>query len=489
MKFLCSHCKAKYQIADEKVAGRTLRMTCRKCGEEILIRGDAATRPPSSRPPKAPSPAGLAAPPPAAGAPVLQRELERALSSAPAPAAAPPALGVWHVAIDSTPVGPISRDEVARRMAAGEVGPATLAWREGMGDWHAVRDVPELAALLPSRTPLPPVLPHHQQPTAQHPTAPAAQQPPAPTLQHPPAALGGRAGAGVAPSFDDWGGPPYETSPSQVTPHPLAQSAATPAPAAVSAPEADESRRSPPSYAVMFALAGFVAFIMTATTLVGVKLLKDEPAAAPTPPAQPGPVTQKPSQPELELPEDPEPEAEGAEGADEETVMVIGLDDLPEEEPDPGQTSRPRRKSSGSKQGSGSKKQLTAAEKAMLERMGGGSSSDLPSLNGVGGDSNRKRAGSGSISAAQLSSIVGRGKRNLQRCYETAMRSSGTAETVRVDVTVSVSAAGNVKSVKTTGKGLPGLSQCIQRSVKTWRFPSTGEDFQTKFPLVFSPGG
>ena len=31
MKFLCSNCKAKYQIADEKVAGRTLRMTCRRC--------------------------------------------------------------------------------------------------------------------------------------------------------------------------------------------------------------------------------------------------------------------------------------------------------------------------------------------------------------------------------------------------------------------------------------------------------------------------
>ena len=37
MKFLCPSCKAKYQIADEKVAGRSVRMKCRKCGYMIQI--------------------------------------------------------------------------------------------------------------------------------------------------------------------------------------------------------------------------------------------------------------------------------------------------------------------------------------------------------------------------------------------------------------------------------------------------------------------
>jgi predicted Zn finger-like uncharacterized protein len=32
MKFLCGNCKAKYQIADEKASGKTLRMKCRRCG-------------------------------------------------------------------------------------------------------------------------------------------------------------------------------------------------------------------------------------------------------------------------------------------------------------------------------------------------------------------------------------------------------------------------------------------------------------------------
>src|SRR6185436_16488924 len=38
MKFLCDQCKAKYQIADENVQGKTLRMKCRKCGHIIEIR-------------------------------------------------------------------------------------------------------------------------------------------------------------------------------------------------------------------------------------------------------------------------------------------------------------------------------------------------------------------------------------------------------------------------------------------------------------------
>src|SRR5690606_24419913 len=48
MKFLCGNCKAKYQIADEKVSGRTLRMKCRRCDHDILIDGHSM---PASNPP------------------------------------------------------------------------------------------------------------------------------------------------------------------------------------------------------------------------------------------------------------------------------------------------------------------------------------------------------------------------------------------------------------------------------------------------------
>jgi predicted Zn finger-like uncharacterized protein len=38
MRFNCQSCSAKYQIADEKVAGKTVRMKCRKCGALIQVR-------------------------------------------------------------------------------------------------------------------------------------------------------------------------------------------------------------------------------------------------------------------------------------------------------------------------------------------------------------------------------------------------------------------------------------------------------------------
>jgi len=58
MKFLCPSCKAKYQIADEKVAGRSVRMKCRKCGFVIPI-----SEIPPAPPTMPPDEAGWAAPP------------------------------------------------------------------------------------------------------------------------------------------------------------------------------------------------------------------------------------------------------------------------------------------------------------------------------------------------------------------------------------------------------------------------------------------
>src|SRR6187402_1196922 len=89
MKFLCPSCKAKYQIGDEKVAGRSVRMKCRKCGYVIQVSsvpglGDAL---PGSEPPPAPIDAMSdvsAAPPPAEVQPF---EFE---ASAPAPAVGTP---------------------------------------------------------------------------------------------------------------------------------------------------------------------------------------------------------------------------------------------------------------------------------------------------------------------------------------------------------------------------------------------------------------
>jgi hypothetical protein len=57
-----------------------------------------------------------------------------------------------------------------------------------------------------------------------------------------------------------------------------------------------------------------------------------------------------------------------------------------------------------------------------------------------------------------------------------------------MDVELTVSPSGNVTNVKTSGGSLPGMAQCIQRTVKMWRFPQSGETSMPRFPLLFQPG-
>ena len=40
MKITCQSCQAKYTIADEKVAGKTVKIKCKKCGATIVVHGD-----------------------------------------------------------------------------------------------------------------------------------------------------------------------------------------------------------------------------------------------------------------------------------------------------------------------------------------------------------------------------------------------------------------------------------------------------------------
>ena len=196
MKFLCDNCKAKYQIADEKVAGKTVRMKCRKCGHQIEVRATATvTETGASAAPPKPAPLApfAASPPPgmtgmpsavAPRPPVPARPLATSLSQAKprAPSApmatergalagafqrnlsdapdavlpsdggtAPIELSVtdeWYVAINGVPVGPVRISELRRKAAVGAVTEESLCWQEGLEEWRPIRSIPELAALV-----------------------------------------------------------------------------------------------------------------------------------------------------------------------------------------------------------------------------------------------------------------------------------------------------------------------------------------------------
>ena len=58
-----------------------------------------------------------------------------------------PAANEWYVAIDDEQVGPVDFEALRTKWQTGAVGPNSLAWRHGMNDWTAIREIEELSAL------------------------------------------------------------------------------------------------------------------------------------------------------------------------------------------------------------------------------------------------------------------------------------------------------------------------------------------------------
>lgn len=74
-------------------------------------------------------------------------------------AAAPPPLpaaAAWHVAVAGQTSGPFSPQDVAARIAAGQIDGSTMVWTSGMPSWLPASQVPQLASLLAAATPPPP---------------------------------------------------------------------------------------------------------------------------------------------------------------------------------------------------------------------------------------------------------------------------------------------------------------------------------------------
>ncbi len=246
MRFLCEQCKAKYQIADEKVAGKTVRMKCRKCGHLIEVKAEVTETSVASKAPEPPfgeagnedatrvgmdvnammklsagtaphaptKPAAPARPGPAAPAP--KSTLATSLASAKPQRAStrPDALAgafqksvqkeddlglleistssEWYVAINGVPVGPVRVAELRRKAHAGAVTEESLVWQEGMEEWRPLKTVTELLAIVqegmsgdrPSLVSPEPPRPAPRRTPSVHPT-PKPGPTPAPPHAHP----------------------------------------------------------------------------------------------------------------------------------------------------------------------------------------------------------------------------------------------------------------------------------------------------------------
>jgi predicted Zn finger-like uncharacterized protein len=131
MNISCISCPARYGVPDAKLAGKRVRITCKRCGAILLV--DATVDPPrvSSGANAGPS----VAPVPRTSLPPL---------SSP-PVAAKPVMEFLVVMPDGRQE---SADvaQIVRLYRDQQIDAETLVWREGMDEWAAVWDVAEIAS-------------------------------------------------------------------------------------------------------------------------------------------------------------------------------------------------------------------------------------------------------------------------------------------------------------------------------------------------------
>lgn len=511
MKFLCGNCKAKYQIPDEKVVGRTLRMKCRRCNHDILIDGHAmptASAAPARRPggssvsvmPPAPMRSGSGAgplparpAPPVPGAPRskpppsgLSADFRRHVAAPPAVPARSAPYDLWHVAIQDVPVGPMTRDELSRKIEAGAVNAQSLCWREGMDDWRPMGELAELAALL-RRSHVPGAARGSVRPGRVPPAVPG------PAGTRPPSLYSFEEleddGSEPTRIADMTGGHPSVAPPAPghraagASSQPRLPAFAQPAAAPVAAAEPTERARSQRQGMSAPALIT-LGFSLCIVLLGGPLMVRTFWFTPSTPPAQATAVAPATPKAEDRAARDLEIPTAPVETPDEDSKT----DTKPTGKGVAGRNTKPG--SATDKPKEGPKDGLSDAERALLARMGGGDT-DIAPVGGSTKTGGGTKAPSGpALTANQLMKVVQDNRPALQRCYETALRSSGgkTDEAVKVTVEVVVGMSGTVKSVETKGSGIGNMNDCLRQSVRRWRFPQSGDESPFAFPVVFQPG-
>lgn len=128
MKITCQSCQSKYNVADEKVQGKVVKIRCRKCSATIVVDGTSisATNGAASAPDVAI----------AAGA--------ASTESGPAQADGSP----WHVNIAENDQRTMSLAELVDAYQSGLVTRETFLWTDGMDDWKALGEVEAVVAAL-----------------------------------------------------------------------------------------------------------------------------------------------------------------------------------------------------------------------------------------------------------------------------------------------------------------------------------------------------
>ncbi len=456
MQFFCDQCKTKYSIADEKVAGKILKLRCKRCDNTIVLkdpRSASAAEGSSSR-----------------GQQLLREAFKKSFSEdlASAPdvfpsvseggaeehtqiarlplfdSGAPPE--EWYLSDSRGQFGPMDFAELVARIKRGEPDHDAVIWRDGFDDWKTIDRVPELRAYAKH-------LPPPRRATRE---------------------LFRESSAFSAPSAVGTGAFPPVQQNSAVIANPFAQ-----APAAASQsfrgavmdyPTAP-SMMTAPMGSPMVALEMQSAALQNARTrntillvllvvvgLVVAYLLYDKMTAKDQGKAQPAPVVAQNPQPEptmaAEAPKE-EPKRE--------VVYVIA--------------------------GGPAETELDPANPGMGTSMGapGTPRTDGSPEMGSSESGMSAPAGSGVRTSADLNAVKQRNIMEIQRCYEMTVR-KGQKELVgqAIKFSIRIQPSGSVESVSFTGEMPPLMRACLGSAIQKWQFPAGSKTDNFNFEMHFN---
>jgi predicted Zn finger-like uncharacterized protein len=154
MKITCQSCQSKYNVADEKVQGKIVKIRCRKCGATIVVQGNGQS----------------------AGA------------NGSAAGAASPASGAaddgaqWHVNMGEGEPRTMALAELVEAYNSGAVAQDTFIWTDGMDDWKPLSEVEAVVSALHGAAAAPAPAPAVAEPAYR---APAEEAFPAPASAFP----------------------------------------------------------------------------------------------------------------------------------------------------------------------------------------------------------------------------------------------------------------------------------------------------------------
>jgi hypothetical protein len=94
--------------------------------------------------------------------------------------------------------------------------------------------------------------------------------------------------------------------------------------------------------------------------------------------------------------------------------------------------------------------------------------------------------GSDTLSSGDIVAVVQREKPALRRtCWNADADADASPGTVKVTAKITIGKDGRVRSVLTTGADtVAGLSACIAREIRKWRFPKSSSETNVNVPFV-----